>query len=198
MKQFMFWLICILTCPGFVLCQNLLYEEKSDFANSSDKGEVLIESKHTSLRRGENYQIKYTFHVLNGSYAVYNWQFNSLRPLPGQLAIFDAGKQYIGDLIRVTGGSQSMIRDEDWTFLYGETYLSKPLGFRAGLVPGTKYFYMENLLPVGTYYIQLILYRAFISPNPFRVEGDKIDFYKTFNKSELCRSNAIKIEIVDN
>jgi hypothetical protein len=154
--------------------------------------------KQTSFRRGETYQIKYTFHALNGSYAVYNWQFNSLKPLPGQLAIFDAQKQYIGDLIKYTHGSQSGIKDDDWTFLYGESYIGKPLGFRAGLVPGTKYFAMERLLPVGTYYIQLILYRAFISPNPFRVEGEKIDFYKTFDRSELCRSNVIKTEIVDN
>ena len=124
-------------------------------------------------------------------------QFNRLKPLPGQLAIYDASKQYLGDLIRFEGGSRATVDDKDWTFFYGETCVGKPLGFTAGYVPLTKYGSMGNLLPPGTYYIQLILYRAFLSPNPFRTLGDKMDFYKTFDRSELCRSNVIKIEIVE-
>ncbi|HXG67585.1 MAG TPA: hypothetical protein VNO70_20955 [Blastocatellia bacterium] len=138
----------------------------------------------------------YTFQAI-GSYAVFNWQFNRLKSLPGQLAIYDASKQYIGDLLAWEGGSRAGISDDDWTFFYGETYVGKPLDFTAGYVPLTKYGSRGNLLPAGTYYIQLILYRAFLSPNPFRTLGDKIDFYKTFDRSELCRSNAIKIEIAE-
>jgi hypothetical protein len=89
------------------------------------------------------------------------------------------------------------VGDDDWIMLYGETHLGKPLEFRAGLVPHTKNDSMRNLLPTGTYYLQLIMYRAFLAPNPFRTVGEKIDFYKSFDRSELCRSNAIQIEIVD-
>jgi hypothetical protein len=27
--------------------------------------------------------------------------------------------------------------------------------------------------------------------------GEKIDFYKTFDRSELCRSSAIEVELID-
>jgi hypothetical protein len=97
-----------------------------------------------------------------------------LKPLPGQLVIYDENKKYIGDLIGWSGGSRSGVSDDDWTFLYGETFLGKPMGFRAGLVPNTKYDSLGNLLPQGTYYIQLLLYRAFLSPNPFRTVGEPI------------------------
>lgn len=183
--------------PLLAVGQTFPYREEHDFALGSDKGQVSIKLDQTVLRRGETYRVQYTFDELNSSFAVYNWQFIRLKPLPGQLAIYDANKQYIGDLIAFSGGSQAGITDDDWTFLYGESHLGKPLGFRAGLVPNTRYDSIKNLLPTGTYYIQLIMYKAFLSPNPFRVEGERIDFYKTFDRSELCRSNAIKIEIVN-
>jgi hypothetical protein len=138
------------------------------------------------------------FHVTNSSYAVYNWQFNRLKPLPGQLAIFDSSsKKYLGDLIAFSGGSQARVSDDDWTFLYGGAHVGTTLGFRAALVPNTKYDSPGSLLPTGEYYLQLILYRAFRSPNPQRVVGDKIDFYKTFDRSELCRSNVLKVQFLD-
>jgi hypothetical protein len=197
MKLQIFLFVCVLSCANSVFAQSFAYQEKSGFAERSNSGEVSVESQDRAFRRGEMVHLKYTFHSINSSYNVYNWQFNGLIPLPGQLAIYDAEKQYIGDLMAITSGSRKTITDDDWTFLYGETWLSKPLGFRAGFVPGTKYDHIENPIPLGTYYIQLILYRAFVSPNPFRTVGEKWDFYETFDRSALCRSNALKIEIVD-
>ena len=173
------------------------YREQSAFAMGSDKGEVTIQSEKDVIRKGDIYSLRYTFHVINSSYAVYNWQFISLKPLPGQLAIYDSNKQYLGNLIAFAGGSQAGISDDDWTFFYGETFVGKPLGFRAGLIPNTKYDWTGSPLPSGEYYIQLVMYKAFISPNPFRLLGDKIDFYKTFDRTELCRSNVLKIQLVD-
>lgn len=149
------------------------------------------------MKRGELSNIDYTFHVTNSSYRVYNWQFMRLKPLPGQLAIYDSNKKYIGDLIAFTEGSQAGISDDDWTFLYGGARVGMALGFRAGLVPNTKFDWAGNLLPSGTYYLQLIMYKAFLSPNPFRVVGEKINFYKTFDRSELFRSNVLKVQLVD-
>ena len=172
------------------------YREQIAFTMGSDKGEVTIQSEKDVIRKGETYSLRYTFHVINSSYAVYNWQFVSLKPLPGQLAIYDSNKQYLGNLSAFTGGSQAGISDDDWTFFYGETFVGKPLAFRAGLIPNTKYDW-DHRLPSGEYYIQLIMYKAFISSNPFRLVGEKIDFYKTFDRTELCRSNVLKIQLVD-
>ena len=56
---------------------------------------------------------------------------------------------------------------------------------------------MAQELPAGAYYIQLTLYKAFISSNLHRMVGEPVDFYKTFDKTELCRSNVIRVEVID-
>ena len=177
--------------------QGFAYGEKHDFADGSDKGEINIKIVDSVLERGELYPVEYTFHVTNSSYWVYNWQFVSLLPLPGQLAIYDANKKYIGDLIAFTQGSRRGASEDDWSFLYGGARVGSALGFRAGSVPGTKYYPAEHGLPAGEYYIQLIMYKAFLSPNPYRVVGDKPDFYGTFDRTELCRSNSLKVQLVN-
>ena len=196
MRLLSFSAVVIVLAQVAVCGQAFQYAEKSDFANGSDKGQVTIKISDPVLQRGERYSIEYTFHVTNSSYAVYNWQFIRLKPLPGQLAIYDSNKKYIGDLIAFTEGSQTGVSDDDWTFLYGGARVGSALDFRAGSVPNTKYDSMGNLLPPGEYYIQLILYKAFLSPNPYRALGEKINFYKTFDRGELCRSNVLKIQIV--
>ncbi len=163
--------------------------------NGSDgNGEVTIKADSRTLKRDQSHRIKYTFHSL-GSHDVYNWQFNRLLPLPGQLAIYDADRRYLGNLIAFRFGSQRGISGEDWSFLYGESYVGKPIEFRVDHIWNSKYD--VDLLPVGTYYIQLVLHKVFFSVSPFRTLGDKPDFYENFDRSELCRSNAIRIEIVD-
>jgi hypothetical protein len=149
------------------------------------------------LRRGERYAFEYTFYNTGGGYWVYNCFFNRLVALPGQLAIYDSKKEYVGDLIQFEGGSQKGLGDDDWLFLYGGSHVGTGIGFTAGYVPMTKYGSTSNLLPAGQYYVQLILYKAFLTPNLSRIVGDKPDFYKTFDRSEAVRSNAVRVEIVD-
>lgn len=191
-------LMLMFICPMLTYGQAIMYRDKSDFADNSGKGEVIIEFDNATFRQGDIHRIKYTFRNIRGSYAVYNWQFSSLVPLPGELAIYDFNKRHIGDLISWSGGSRGLVSDDNWTFLHDGEFLGTLLQFRAGIVPHTRHRSMSDLLPPGTYYIQLILYKAFKSENPFRFSGDKVDFYKTFDKSELCRSNVLKIEIIGN
>lgn len=165
--------------------------------SSGERGYAKLSLDDLKPRRGERYAVQYTFYNTSGSYWVYNCFFNRLIPLPGQLAIYDSNKEYIGDLLRREGGSQKGIEDGDWLFLYGGSHVGASVGFRAGYVPMTKYGSMHNLLPAGRYYIQLILYKAFLSPNPSHLLGDRPDFYQTFDRSEVIRSNTIQIEIVD-
>lgn len=165
--------------------------------SSGERGYAKLSLDERKLPRGEISAVQYTFYNTNGSFWVYNGFFNALIPLPGQLAIYDSNKEYIGDLIRREGGSRRGPGDADWLFLYGGSLVGTNIGFRTGYVPGTKYGSMGNLLPAGRYYLQLVLYKAFLSTNPSHLLGDKPDFYKTFDRSEGMRSNAIQIEIVD-
>jgi hypothetical protein len=176
-------------CAVLTHAQKFQFREEYPFINGSDKGRVVLEMEERSPVRDQIYPAQYTFHVTNGSYAVYNWQFISLLPLSGQLAVYNDKKEYVGDLLHWNGGSQRTVTDSDWTFLYGGAHVGHTLGVRFGR--------MSRELPAGTYYIQLILYKAFISPNPFRMIGEPPNFYTTFDKDELCRSNVIKVEVID-
>ena len=130
-------LLCII-CPGIVAGQSLVYQDKTDCMNGGEgKGDVTIKADSRTLKRDQSHRIKYTFHSL-GSYDVYNWQFNRLLPLPGQLAIYDADRRYLGNLIAFRSGSQKGISREDWSFLYGESYVGKPIEFRVVSVTGAK------------------------------------------------------------
>jgi hypothetical protein len=172
-------------------------EETRLSQSSGEAGYTKLTLKEPQLRRGELASVDYTFYNTNGSYWVYNWGFNRLVPLPGQLAIFDSNRKYLGDLIRFEGGSQKAVGDSDWLFLYDGSHVGTQIAFRAGYLPMTKYGSMNTLLPNGHYFIQLILYKAFLSDNPSRIQGDnKPDFYKTFDRSEAIRSNVVAIEIV--
>ena len=179
----------ILSCSAIMYGQTFPFRGEYPFARGDDKGRVMLEMKDQRLKRDETYSAEYTFYVTNGSYDIYNWQFIGLLPLAGQLAIYDERKEYVGDLLYWAGGSQRVIAAGDWMFLYGGSHVGRSLRVRFERMPQKP--------PAGTYYIQLILYKAFISPNPNRIVGDPVDFYKTFDRSELCRSNVIKVDVID-
>jgi hypothetical protein len=173
------------------------YKDKTDFAYEFGKGEVSIDMVDTTLRMNELYKLKYAFHA-TGSYSVYNWPLSSLSTMPGELAIYDENKKYIGNLIYSTGGSFTGIMEGYWKFLRDETYLNTSKSFRAGWVPSIS---RSHKLSPGTYYIQLILYKALLASSPFHATGDDLsarmkDFYTNFDRTELCRSNVIKVNIV--
>jgi hypothetical protein len=116
--------------------------------------------------------------------------------LPGQLAIYDTNRNNIGDLTATVFNSRGRAALRDWTFIHGGSYVGVSLGFRAGSVPQTKYM-AEGSLPAGTYYLQLIMYRAFVSERPYLTEELLADMRQKVDRAELCRSNVIKVEVVD-
>ena len=159
--------------------------------SSGERGRVEITLQGTTLRRGELAEIDYTFFDRSSSYWVYNWNFNRLIPLPGQLAIYDSEKKYVGDVISWEGGSRMGVGDRDWLLLHQGEHVGTAIGFRVGYVPFTRY----GPLPPGKYFLQLILYKAFFSINPSYLIGDnKPNFYDT---SEGIRSNALGVDLVD-
>jgi hypothetical protein len=190
-----FLLIVLCSTPARVQDKYSFHDE-TPMISGNDKGRVELRLEKLRLRRGELYDAQFTFYNTNSNYWVYNPSFNRLILLPGQLTIYDADKKYIGDL-KFDTVSQRSPGDTDWVYLWSGSHIGAKIGFRAGYLPGTKYWNMENLLPAGRYYIQLILYKAFLSIKPKFLVGEKIDFYKTFDRSELCRSSAIEVELID-
>jgi len=191
--------ILLVFLPTIVLAQkDFPFREESQLTSHEGEARYVTLALGDSLfRLGELYKVDYTSYNGLENCWVYNWAFNSLVPLPGQLAIYDADKKYIGDLIAFTGGSRRTVEASDWVFLFDGSHVGRTIRFRAGLVPGTKYDSINSMLPAGHYFIQLILYRAFLSNNPFSIEGDgKPDFVQTFDRSEAIRSNVIAIDIL--
>lgn len=171
------------------------YHDELRYDANGETGRVQIVIENATLRRGEAATVDFTFFNTNGSYWVYNWRFMRLIPLPGQLAIYDSEKHYIGDLIKWERGSRKGVGDDDWLFLVGPCHFGEPIGFRVGYVPLTKYGTERNLLPPGNYFIQLILYKAFFSINPSTIIGDNKP--KWYDTAEAARSNVLSIQIVD-
>jgi hypothetical protein len=192
-------MVLLLAAPAMASAQTVFtFREETHLSlTSGESGYTKLTVKEPRLRRGELSSVDYTFYNTNGGYWVYNWNFIRLVPLPGQLAIYNSDKKYIGDLIQWEGGSQKGVGDSDWLFLYGGSHVGTSITFRVGYVPSTKYGNMSSLLPAGQYFIQLILYKAFLSDNPSLIEGNKPNFYKTLDRSEAIRSNVIAIEIFD-
>src|SRR5437016_1714728 len=173
--------------------QSFEFAGEHPFKLGDDQGKVEITLDNTILRKGDGCPVHVKFTNTNGSYSVYNWQFVSLIPLPGQLAIYDSNRGYLGDLIAFEMGSRKSPGLTDWTFLYTGSSVASWVGFRAGRVPN---HIAGGSLPAGTYYVQLILYNAFVSYHPY-FTGTGEALVKTFDRSELCRSNVVKIQIVE-
>jgi len=186
MKLLLFVLL-ILSCSPLAHGQTFPFREESSHADGADQGRLILELKDTTLKRDETYLADYTFYVPYSIHEVYNCTFNRLIPLPGQLAVYNEKKEYVGDLFYSSGGSRRLIEDYDWTVLYDGAHVGCHLSVNFG----------RQNLPSGVYFIQLILYRAFISPDPYRVVNEPVDFHKTYDRRELCRSNVIKVEVVD-
>jgi hypothetical protein len=172
-------------------------EEMPLSLSSGEKGHAELSLPERTLQRGKRYTADYTFRNTGGGYWVYNPLFMRLIPLPGQLAIYNSKKEYVGDLIEWEGGSQKGVTADDWFFLYDGSHVGTGLDFTAGYVPMTRNGSMNSLLPPGQYFIQLILYKSFLSEMPKYVLGNRPNFYKTFDRSEIARSNVIPVEIVD-
>jgi hypothetical protein len=149
------------------------------------------------VARGTPYSIEIEFHNAGEGKQFYNVFFNRGVPLAAQLAIFNSEKEYLGDLLYREKISRKSIDASDWTFLPSGSYVGIKLDLMGANIFNPKYGDKVHLLEAGTYYIQMIFYRAFVWPNLFGVDKEKTDLYKNFDKQELFRSNVIRIQFVD-
>src|SRR5262245_60800383 len=171
------------------------FGDEKPMVSGNDRGRAELRLETVKLRRGEDYVAEYTFYVTNCSYCVYNPFFSGLIPEPGQLAIYDADKKYVGEW-KYNAFSQRSPGATDFVFLGAGSHIGTKIGFKAGYLSEGPRAIKGYLLPAGKYYIQMILYRAFLA-HPGYLKDEKIDFCKTFDRSVLCRSNAIEIELID-
>jgi len=158
---------------------------------------VQISIENPKLQRGQWYSIEYCFHAWKGGNEVYNGFFEMLRTHPGQLAVYDADRKYLGDAINDNmHGSHIGTSSGDWFYLREGNYIGAKISFMLG---GSGNVPIE--LPPGKYYLQLILYKAFFSIPPAS-DGPMptmSDAYSSsgFNRYPAARSNVLEVELSD-
>jgi hypothetical protein len=107
------------------------------------------------------------------------------------LALYDSNKKYVGDLVGFTGGSQVTVGSRDWVSIPSLSYVGTTMN-----VP------LSELAP-GEYFLQVIYFKSYIAMNPAVILSNPahdeqywlLDFYKKFDRTELFRSNPVKITI---
>jgi len=173
------------------------FRERADLELSSTKGYAVVKAEQESVARGTPYAIEIEFHNAGEGRQFYNLFFNRGIPLAAQLAIFDSEKRYLGDLLYRKQISRKSIEPSDWTYIPSGSYVGIKLDLMGANILNPKYGDKIQLLEAGTYYIQMIFYRAFVWPNLFDAGKDKMELYKNFDNEEQFRSNVIRIQFVD-
>jgi hypothetical protein len=171
------------------------FKEKYSFDGSDCGLEIKLETYDSTWEIGKRYLVKYTINVTNGFCKLYSPFFNGLIPHPGQFALYDKNKNYLINLTQWKGGSRRSPGKGDWVFINGGSFIGGKKSFTTG---DSLFSPPINTLKEGTYYLQLIFYQGFVS-TPWEdivPEQNASYFYKTFSKKELCRSNAIEINII--
>jgi hypothetical protein len=171
------------------------FRDEKPMVSGNDRGRAELRLETVKLRRGEHYTAEYTFYSANCSYWVYDPFFYPRIYLPGQLAIYDVDRNYVGEM-RYRNFPGTRPSANDFVYLLAGSHIGTKIGFVAGNLSDPEFCHLNNHLPAGKYYIQLILYRAFLT-SPEYLKDERIDFYKKFGRSVLCRSNAVEIELID-
>ena len=124
-----------------------------------------------------------------GSY-FYNPFFDTLIPLPAQVALFDRNGSFIRDMIGRVHKSRRGFDTDSWTWIPGDRYVGGdlPVSF-AGI-------------PAGSYLLQVIFFPCFISSRPTEkaLSEHSWDPYSKpdlASTSELFRSNVISLVVKD-
>ncbi len=115
----------------------------------------------------------------------YNVDWDRLIPLPGCLALYDAHKHYVCDLLdNSMGGSAAPVGAGAWFGIPAEGYMGKTV---YASLPYPSY----KVVPAGTYYLQVIYHSSVIQP-PSKAKNIHYGDY-----TELFRSNVVTITVVD-
>jgi hypothetical protein len=172
-------------------------EHNLDFGNVH--GAVSLSVEKQSIRAGEALSMRVRFVNTGKAWDFYNPFFVSRIPLPGQITLYDSNHNYICEIAPWTSSSVIGMSWDNWTYLPGRDCV---IEFPMQLKPA---FFRKPLQP-GDYYLQIIYYKAFIALDPPwsetnpDVEAKQArlkEFEAHFDRSELFRSNPVKITITE-
>jgi hypothetical protein len=185
--------------------QEVAFVETRNLDYGSYRGHASITVGPPTVKLGEEYKVPVQFFNDGGSNQFFNPDFNGLIPIPACPVIYDINKKYIGKLWGPHSGSARGIGKWDWKFVPPGSHVDTTLSFRAEYITSAEYDGIQLLLPAGDYYLQIIYFKAFICPNPFGPDSDNPSveemtkrraFYDNFDRSELFRSNVVKVHFV--
>lgn len=189
--KFIFTLLAILACSA-AYAQQAKVEFKDDIKSNFDQGRAVISIATPVIERGEKFQLDVRFTSEGWGGTFFNvFLLNPGAGLPASLAMFDEKKNYLGNLLEWNGGSRRNMTPDDWFRVPSGAYVGTTVNQRAGL-----FGFRVEPLPAGTYYLQMIYNKSFTAPRPDNDE-EMGRFYKEWDRSELFRSNVLKIELVD-
>ena len=167
-------------------------EFKEDLKPDFQHGRVVLSLANPVLERGQDFQLDVRFTNEEWGGPFFNvFLHNRGAAMPASLAIFDEKKNYLGNLLQWMGGSRQRNTPDDWIRIPAGTYVGMSLSQRAGLFG----FRLEPL-PAGNYYLQMVYNKSFIAPRPANPEK-MLEFYNNFDRTELFRSNTLKVQLVD-
>ncbi len=153
------------------------------------------------MRVGNDLAVRIEFENLGEMKFFYNVCLDQQLPSSGQLALFDAEKRYIGNMLCVDASSRRLATSRDWSVVPPGGFCGAKKTFVAGIVPCTEFVTLRRHLPPGTYYLQMIYYEHFISRPPLAEDGREDEsamskWYDQLNSKELFRSNVVKFDLL--
>jgi hypothetical protein len=171
--------------------------EKHDLDSGAIQGHVTLSVENPVIKAEDSLSTKVCLVNTGKPWDFYNPCFTPRMPPPGQIALYDSNHKYLCEIIPFV--SYSFIGEswDDWMFLPGGgCSFEFPMNLRLT--------YYRRPLPPGDYYLQFVYYKAFIALDPPWRETDPDvrakqarlkDFETHFDRSELFRSNPVKITI---
>jgi hypothetical protein len=188
--------------------ENYSFIEKEDLNSMPNRvgvtiGHATLTVDKTLIQSGQRVEADIQFFNSGSGNYYYNPFFNSLIPLPAQLAIYDHDKKYLCDLIAFVAGSRASVSSRDWTFIPTSCYVGTKLNFSISSLWIRSKLHGGPDCPPGDYYVQVIFYKSFTAMNPAVIQSTPMqdeqywvqEFCANFDRSELFRSNPVKITI---
>ena len=178
------------------------FKEKYYLNCGSFRGYATLTVPTTTVAINENFEVNFCFFNQTGGDEFYNPYFNRLLDLPVVLALYDEHKQYLGDVLVFVYGSRCMTGSLAWLYIAGNSYVGTIMNVNTSKVELFK-MSPKKLTP-GTYYLQAIYLKSFISQNYFKKENSGLDekqarkkFYDNYDTRELFRSNVVKMTFTE-
>ena len=209
MKRKLFYIVLVVTvwilvCPSQttngIVSQDASFSPSFPFAEKHDldfgdiHGSVTLTVENPVLKTTDDLSIKVRFVNAGKSVDFFNLFLDSGILPSAQIAVYDENHNYLFQIVSMTSHVSGTSWD-DWTYLPGGRCIVE---FEKSFTPR-----IWRLTP-GNYYVQLIYYKSFIQLDPpwretdpdLRAKQARLKNFEThFDKSELFRSNAVKITI---